>query len=119
MASYDERILTSIANPINQVESPPRLLLFGLQHVLVMYAGTVAVPLILGSALHMTPAQIIALISADLFTSGLATMLQTEQQQPWRAFNLVDGVSDGGQDAFIIARHRRCSNRNYSGVHVG
>ena len=77
MASYDERILTSIANPINQVESPPRLLLFGLQHVLVMYAGTVAVPLILGSALHMTPGQIIALISADLFTSGLATMLQT------------------------------------------
>lgn len=48
-----------------------------MQHVLVMYAGTVAVPLILGSALHLTPAQVIALISADLFTSGLATLLQT------------------------------------------
>ncbi len=69
--------LTPLADPINQVESAPRLLLFGLQHVLVMYAGTVAVPLILGSALHMTPGQIIALISADLFTSGLATLLQT------------------------------------------
>ena len=69
--------MTSLVDPINKVESVPRLLLFGLQHVLVMYAGTVAVPLILGSALHMTAGQIIALISADLFTSGLATMLQT------------------------------------------
>src|ERR1700712_1160021 len=60
-----------------QVQSLPRLFLFGLQHVLVMYAGTVAVPLILGSALHFTPQQIIALISADLFTSGFATLLQT------------------------------------------
>jgi len=54
-----------------------RLLFFGLQHVLVMYAGTVAVPLILGSALRLAPAQVVALISADLFTSGLATLLQT------------------------------------------
>jgi NCS2 family nucleobase:cation symporter-2 len=42
-----------------------------------MYAGTVAVPLILGAALHLTPTQVVALISADLFTSGLATLLQT------------------------------------------
>ena len=42
-----------------------------------MYAGTVAVPLILGSALRFTPGQVIALISVDLFTSGLATLLQT------------------------------------------
>ncbi len=65
------------ADAIDQVEGLPRLFLFGLQHVLVMYAGTVAVPLILGSALHFTPGQVIALISADLFTSGLATLLQT------------------------------------------
>ena len=65
------------ADAIDQVESLPQLFLFGLQHVLVMYAGTVAVPLILGSALQFTPAQVIALISADLFTSGLATLLQT------------------------------------------
>jgi xanthine permease len=62
---------------IDAVESVPRLLCFGMQHVLVMYAGTVAVPLILGSALRLTPGQVIALISADLFTSGLATLLQT------------------------------------------
>ncbi len=55
----------------------PQMLVYGLQHVLVMYAGTVAVPLILGSALHLTAGQLVALISADLFTSGLATLLQT------------------------------------------
>ena len=62
---------------IDELESVPRLIFFGLQHVLVMYAGTVAVPLILGAALKLTGAQIVALISADLFTSGLATLLQT------------------------------------------
>jgi xanthine permease len=69
--------MTAVAESIDQVEGLPRLLLFGLQHVLVMYAGTVAVPLILGSALGFTPTQVVALISADLFTSGLATLLQT------------------------------------------
>src|ERR1700689_4412918 len=65
------------ADAIDQVEGLPQLFLFGLQHVLVMYAGTVAVPLILGSPLQFTPKQVIALISADLFTSGVATLLQT------------------------------------------
>lgn len=67
----------SPVDAIDEIESAPHLLFFGLQHVLVMYAGTVAVPLILGAALHLSPAQVVALISADLFTSGLATLLQT------------------------------------------
>ncbi len=62
---------------IDEFGGLPQLFTFGLQHVLVMYAGTVAVPLILGSALGLTPKQVIALIGADLFTSGLATLLQT------------------------------------------
>lgn len=65
------------ADPIDEIEDLPRLFFFGLQHVLVMYAGTVAVPLILGAALHLSVVQVIALISADLFTSGIATLLQT------------------------------------------
>ena len=79
-ASADPVVITGPAvasDAIDQAEGLPRLFLFGLQHVLVMYAGTVAVPLILGSALQFTPSQVIALISADLFTSGLATLLQT------------------------------------------
>ena len=54
-----------------------QLFTFGLQHVLVMYAGAVAVPLILGSALGLTPAQVVTLINANLFTSGIATLIQT------------------------------------------
>jgi NCS2 family nucleobase:cation symporter-2 len=64
-------------DPVEERVGWARMLLFGLQHVLVMYAGTVAVPLILGSALGLMPGQVVALISADLLTSGLATLLQT------------------------------------------
>ena len=52
--------MTSLVDPINKVESVPRLLLFGLQHVLVMYGETVAPPLVLGSALHLSARQAIA-----------------------------------------------------------
>lgn len=76
LSTLQVEVALTEADSIDAIESVPRLLCFGLQHVLVMYAGTVAVPLILGSALHLSPVQVIALISADLFTSGLATLLQ-------------------------------------------
>ncbi len=50
---------------------------YGLQHVLSMYAGVVALPLIVGTALELDPRQISYLISAGLSISGLATLLQT------------------------------------------
>lgn len=53
-----------------------RLLALGLQHVLVMYAGTVAVPLIIGGALKLPKDQLAFLINADLFAAGLATLVQ-------------------------------------------
>ncbi|MGB8954846.1 MAG: nucleobase:cation symporter-2 family protein [Tumebacillaceae bacterium] len=56
--------------------SKQKLFSLGLQHVLAMYAGAVAVPLIIGGALKLTPAQMAYLIAADLFTCGLATLLQ-------------------------------------------
>lgn len=55
----------------------PRLLPLALQHVLVMYAGAVAVPLIIGRALRLPPEDIAFLISADLFACGLATLVQS------------------------------------------
>ncbi|WP_375456429.1 nucleobase:cation symporter-2 family protein [uncultured Methylobacterium sp.] len=51
--------------------------LLGLQHVLVMYAGAVAVPLIVGRALKLAPEQVAMLVSADLFAGGLATLIQS------------------------------------------
>ena len=55
----------------------PRLAALGLQHVLVMYAGAVAVPLIVGRALKLSPEQVAMLISADLFCCGLVTLIQS------------------------------------------
>jgi xanthine permease len=54
-----------------------RLLTLGFQHVLVMYAGAVAVPLIVGGALQLPKDQLAFLINADLFACGIATLIQT------------------------------------------
>src|SRR6201991_2274356 len=42
-----------------------------------MYAGAVAVPLIIGRALKLSPEEVAFLISADLFACGLATLIQS------------------------------------------
>ena len=42
-----------------------------------MYAGAVAVPLIIGRALKLSPEDVAFLISADLFACGLATLVQS------------------------------------------
>lgn len=64
-------------HPVDQLLPTRQLLTYGLQHVLVLYAGAVAVPLILGSALGLSHAQIVLLINANLLTSGIATLIQT------------------------------------------
>ena len=64
-------------HPVDRVLPAPKLLTLGLQHVLVMYAGAVAVPLILGRALKLPPEDVAFLISADLFACGLATLIQS------------------------------------------
>ena len=63
-------------HPVDEFLPIPKLLTLGLQHVLVMYAGAVAVPLILGRALKLPPEDVAFLISADLFACGLATLVQ-------------------------------------------
>uniref|UniRef100_UPI00331700CC solute carrier family 23 protein n=1 Tax=Psychrobacter sp. 16-MNA-CIBAN-0192 TaxID=3140448 RepID=UPI00331700CC len=40
---------------------------YGFQHVLTMYGGIIAVPLIVGQAAGLTPAEIGLLIAASLF----------------------------------------------------
>jgi NCS2 family nucleobase:cation symporter-2 len=64
-------------HPVDEVLPWSRLLTLGLQHVLVMYAGAVAVPLIVGRALKLPPEDVAFLISADLFACGVATLIQT------------------------------------------
>jgi len=55
-----------------------KLSVLGLQHVLAMYAGAVIVPLLVGNALGLTLDQLSFLVSADLFTCGIATILQAK-----------------------------------------
>jgi len=70
---------------------------YGFQHVLTMYGGIIAPPLIVGSAAGMSSSDIGVLIAACLFVGGLATLLQTigipffGSQLP-----LVQGVSFAG-----------------------
>ncbi|MCH4248141.1 MAG: purine permease [Acinetobacter populi] len=67
---------------------------YGLQHVLTMYGGIVAPPLIVGTAAGFTAEQIAMLITASLFIGGLATMLQTLGIKYFGAkLPLVQGVS--------------------------
>lgn len=64
-------------HPVDQMLPLGQLFTYGLQHVLAMYAGAVAVPLIIANALGLSKEQLIYLINADLFTCGIATLIQT------------------------------------------
>ncbi|UBM62233.1 purine permease [Candidatus Sulfidibacterium hydrothermale] len=64
-------------HPVDEMLPGGQLFVYGLQHVLAMYAGAVAVPLIIAGAAHLTKAETAFLINADLFTCGIATLIQT------------------------------------------
>ncbi|MBN4666501.1 purine permease [Pandoraea nosoerga] len=67
----------AVVDPVDERLPIGKLFMLGLQHVLVMYAGAVAVPLIIGGALGLPKDQIAFLISADLMCCGIATLLQS------------------------------------------
>lgn len=62
---------------VNELLPLPKLFTLGLQHVLAMYAGAVAVPLLIGASVGLTPKQLQLLVAADLFTCGIATLIQS------------------------------------------
>jgi uric acid transporter len=62
---------------VDEVPPAGRLAVYGFQHVLAMYAGAVAVPLILAGAIGFPEDQLVYLINADHFTCGVATLIQT------------------------------------------
>ncbi|SEL55930.1 nucleobase:cation symporter-2 family protein [Acinetobacter sp. DSM 11652] len=70
---------------------------YGLQHVLTMYGGIIAPPLIVGTAVGLSGMEIGLLIAAALFVGGLATILQTIGVKHIGAqLPLVQGVSFAG-----------------------
>jgi len=78
----------STVHPVDEKLPTGRLAALGLQHVLVMYAGAVAVPLIVGRALKLTPEQVALLISADLFACGIVTLIQSLGFTRWFGIKL-------------------------------
>ncbi len=75
-------------HPVDERLPAPRLAALGLQHVLVMYAGAVAVPLIVGRALKLNPQEVALLISADLFCCGIVTLIQALGATQWFGIRL-------------------------------
>jgi uric acid transporter len=64
------------AHPVDEMLRLDRTFFLGLQHVLAMYAGCVAVPIIVGGALGLDAHIIGLLVNADLLVAGIATFIQ-------------------------------------------
>ncbi len=80
--------MSSNVHPVDEQLPSGKLAALGLQHVLVMYAGAVAVPLIIGRALKLSPEDVAFLISADLFCCGLVTLIQSLGATQWFGIRL-------------------------------
>ncbi len=68
---------TRRVHPVDEVLPVPKLAVYGLQHVLAFYAGAVIVPILLANAIGLSTAELIHLINADLFTCGIASIIQS------------------------------------------
>ena len=74
--TVEERPRVRVTHPVDQVPPPGRLGIYGLQHVLAFYAGAVIVPILLASAIGLSDEDLVYLINADLFTCGIASIIQ-------------------------------------------
>lgn len=63
-------------HPVDQVLPLWELVVYGFQHVLTFYAAAVIVPILLAGALGLSRNELEHLIEADLFTCGIASLMQ-------------------------------------------
>lgn len=63
-------------HPVDEVLPIPQLATYGFQHVVAFYAGAVLVPIIIAGAVGLTDEELVMLITADLFTCGIASIIQ-------------------------------------------
>ncbi len=64
-------------HPVDEVLPVPKLAVYGFQHVLAFYAGAVIVPILLANSIGLSQQELIHLINADLFTCGIASIIQS------------------------------------------
>ena len=97
-------------HPVDEVLPSGKLFALGLQHVLVMYAGAVAVPLIVGAALKLPKEQIALLINADLFCCGVVTIIQALGVGPFGIrLPVMMGVTFASLSPMLAMARRRAS----------
>lgn len=68
---------TTTQRPEDERLGVGRSFAYGIQHVLTMYGGIIAPPLIIGGAAGVSPAELGLLVASCLFIGGLATILQS------------------------------------------
>ncbi|GAB3800555.1 nucleobase:cation symporter-2 family protein [Humibacter antri] len=91
------RTVDTAARPEDERLPIGKTFAYGLQHVLTMYGGIIAPPLIIGQAAHLDANSIALLITSCLFMGGLATLLQTMGFPFFGSkLPLVQGVSFAG-----------------------
>ncbi|GGM50344.1 permease [Longimycelium tulufanense] len=73
----DEADRRPAPHPVDEILPPGRTITLGLQHILTMYAGVVAPPLIVGAAAGLPGPELAYLVNAALVMAGAATLLQT------------------------------------------
>ena len=102
MARSDRRATTTPARPEDERLPLGATFGYGFQHVLTMYGGIIAPPLIVGGAAGLTAAEIGTLVAASLFVGGLATILQTVGVRFFGSqLPLVQGVSFAGVSTMV------------------
>ncbi len=75
-----ERQIPAGIKPVYAIDEKPPLLVaipLALQHVFAAFSGIVAVPLVVGAAIGLSPGDLTILVSATLFVSGIVTIIQT------------------------------------------
>ncbi|KAA0018070.1 nucleobase:cation symporter-2 family protein [Antrihabitans cavernicola] len=77
MKNNRQRNTSTAQRPEDERLSLGRTFAYGLQHVLTMYGGIIAPPLIIGAAAGVDTNDLALLVACCLFVGGLATILQT------------------------------------------
>lgn len=62
---------------VNEKIPLKKLVPYAIQHILAMYAGTIAVPIVLAQALHLSSGDTTLLIAAAIFVSGIGSLIQS------------------------------------------
>lgn len=77
MAHTPRAASPTATHPVDRVPPTGKLLVLAVQHVLAFYAGAVVVPLVIASGLGLDNRTLVHLINADLFTCGIASIIQS------------------------------------------